>query len=83
MIQIVTEPVRTARGDLERAAYKVATFARNHPGQWCQTDELPCNYAGRISSGIAREFQPESEWRTSQKGGLLHVKYVGPNGRYL
>lgn len=77
MIQIVTEPVRTPRGDLEAAAYKVATFARNHPGQRCQTDELPANYAGRISSGIAREFQPDSEWRVSQKGGLLHVKYVG------
>ena len=40
MLRIVTEPVRTARGELEMAAYKVATFARNHPGQWVQTDEL-------------------------------------------
>ena len=83
MLRIVTEPVRTARGDLEVSAYKVATFAKKHPGCWVQTDELPCNYAGRISSGIAREFQPDSEWRVSQKGGLLHVKYVGQNGEFL
>lgn len=83
MIQIVTEPVRTPRGDLEMAAYNVATFAKKHPGRWVQTDELPANYAARITTGNAREFQPDSEWRVSQKGGLLHVKYVGPNGRYL
>ena len=83
MMRIVTEPVRTMRGELEIAAYKVATFAKSHPGQWVQTDELPANYAGRISSGIAREFQPDSEWRTSQKGGLRHVKYIGQNGEFL
>ena len=77
MIQIVTEPVRTMRGELEVAAYKVATFARSHPGQWVQTDELPANYAARITTGTAREFQPDSEWRVSQKGGILRVKYVG------
>ena len=77
MIRIVTEPVRTARGDLDLAAYKVATFAKSHTGCWVQTDELPANYADRITTGNAREFQPASEWRVSQKGGLLHVKYVG------
>ena len=82
MIRVITEPVRGGRGDLEMAAYKVATFAKTHPGQWCQTDELPCNYAGRITSGMAREFQPETEWQTSQKGGLLSVRYLGPGAVY-
>ena len=82
MLRIVTEPMRTARRDLEMATHKVATFAKTHPGQWRQTDELPCNYAGRISSGTAREFQPDSERRVPQKGGLSHVKYAGPNGDF-
>ena len=38
MPRIVTEPVRTARGDLEMAAHKVATFAKTHPGQWGSSD---------------------------------------------
>lgn len=83
MMRIVPEPVRAGRGELEAIARRLVEFAKSSPGCWVQTDELPANYAARITTGTAREFQPDSEWRVSQKGGLLHVRYVGPNGCYL
>ena len=82
MIWTVSEPEQVNSEDQAIAAYRLATYARERPGEWVQTDELSATYAKWIRRGNAREFQPETEWQTSQKGGLLSVRYLGPGAVY-
>ncbi len=76
MIKIIDEPRDAKPWGYVDAAKRLAEFAKDHPGQWCESDELPPTYADKINRGDSSAFRPRSCWIASGIGKNLYVKYT-------